>query len=157
MDLTGKKFGRLTVIGPSHSRPGYVICQCVCGNRKEVRATRLTTTKEPTRSCGCIQKEVAVTIGSSNIAENSKHRMEVDMQFNTNFGVIEQDKPPVNNHSGHKGVYYDKKRELWEAYINVHGKRIHLGRHKTKEGAIKARELAEEEYFLPLIEEKNNQ
>lgn len=155
MDLTGKKFGRLTVMGPA-SKPGYVLCQCECGNRKEIRATRLTTTKEPTRSCGCIQREVAYDIGSKNIAENSRHRLETDMQFNTNFGVIETDEPPKNNRSGHKGVWYDTGRELWEAYINVHGKRIHLGRYKTKEEAIKARERAEEEYFLPLIEEKNN-
>lgn len=156
MDLTGKKFGRLTVMGPA-SKPGYVLCQCECGNRKEIRATRLTTTKEPTRSCGCIQKEAAHDIGSGNIAGNSKRRLETDMKFNTNFGVIETTTPPRNNRSGHKGVYYDKSRGLYEAYINVHGKRIHLGRYGTKEEAIKARKRAEEEYFLPLIEEKNNQ
>ena len=156
MDLTGKKFGRPTVIGTGE-KPRYVLCQCECGTRKEIRATNLTKQKEPTRSCGCIQREKAVEIGSQNIADNSKCRMETDMRFNTNFGVIETDKPPVNNRSGKKGVYYDVGRGLWEAYINVHGKRIHLGRYKSKEEAVKARERAEKEYFLPLIEEKNNQ
>lgn len=56
MDLTGKKFGRLTVIGTGE-KPRYVLCQCECGNRKEIRATSLTKQKEPTRSCGCIQRE----------------------------------------------------------------------------------------------------
>lgn len=156
MDLTGKIFGRLTVIGAA-SKHGYVLCRCECGNQKEIRATRLTTKKDPTLSCGCIQREKATAIGRGNIADNAKRRIETDMRFHTNFGVIETDKPPVNNSSGKKGVAYNKNKGMWEAYINVHGKRIHLGRYSDKEDAVKARNRAEEEYFLPLIKEKNNQ
>lgn len=156
MDLVGKKFGRLTVLKKA-SKCGYVLCQCECGNRKEIRASSITKAEKPTRSCGCIQREKAHNTGSASISRNSKNRVETDMRFNTNFGVIEQDKPPKNNKSGHKGVYYDKRRGLWYAYINIHGKRINLGRYITKEKAIQERISAEEKYFLPLIKEKNNQ
>ena len=156
MDLIGKKLGRLTILCKA-TRPGYVLCQCECGNRKEIRANNLTKAKDPTRSCGCIQREKAFAVGCATIAENSKQRLETDTRFHTNFGVIEQNEPPKNNHSGHKGVFYNKSRGLWEAYISVHGKRIYLGRYSVKEDAVKARIRAEEEYFLPLIEEKNNQ
>jgi hypothetical protein len=154
MDLLGKKFGRLTVVGEAQ-RKGYVTCRCECGTQLEVRATSLTKTKQPTRSCGCLQREVVREIGSRDIAENSKARIATDVRYNTNFGVIERTEPHKNNRSGVKGIWFDKNRELWEAYIGVHGKRIHLGRFKNRDDAVKARALAEEEYFRPLIEEKN--
>lgn len=43
---------------------------------------------------------------------------------------------------------------MWVAYISVHGKRIHLGRYHRLEDAVKARQRGEDEYFLPLIEQK---
>lgn len=155
MDLLGKKFGRLTVVGTADKK-GYVVCQCECGKRKEIRATSLTKTYQPTRSCGCIHAEIVSKVGAANIASNSKTRIECDIRFNTNFGVIEQDKPPKNNRTGKKGIWFDKSRNKWEAYISVHGKRIHLGRFEKREDAEKARNYAEEEYFHPLIESKNN-
>lgn len=155
MDLLGKKFGRLTVV-ENAQRKGYVTCLCECGARLEVRATSLTKTKQPTRSCGCLHRERVREIGAGNIAENSKARIDTDVKYHTNFGVIEREEPHKNNHSGVKGVWFDKRREMWEAYINVHGRRIHLGRFGNRDDAVKARAFAEEEYFKPLIEEKNN-
>ena len=156
MDLIGKKYGRLTVTGNAQ-RKGYVVCQCECGNRLEVRAASLTTKKQPTRSCGCLHSEVMHELGTKSIARNSKSRIDTDVRFHTNFGVIERAEPHKNNHSGAKGVWHDKERDLWEAYINVHGRRIHLGRFKSRDDAIKARARAEEEYFQPLIEAKNKE
>lgn len=37
-----------------------------------------------------------------------------------------------------KGVYHDKARGQWQAYINVNGTRHRLGRHKTPEDAARA-------------------
>ncbi len=42
-----------------------------------------------------------------------------------------------NNKSGNKGVWWDEKRKKWQSYINIDGKRNHLGRYDTKEDAIK--------------------
>ena len=39
------------------------------------------------------------------------------------------------------------------AYINIHDKRIYLGRYETIEDAIKARKQAEEKHYKPLLEE----
>lgn len=146
----GNRFGKLTVIDFDGR---YAICKCECGNIKSIRKTSLTIKNCPTRSCGCIQKQVVHNIGKKTIAENSKKQIERNMAYNTNFQVITQDKPPVNNTSGVKGVSWDKGREAWDTYINIHGKRIHLGRYAKFEDAVKARKRAEEEYFEPLIEE----
>ena len=57
-DLTGQKFGRLTVIKPLKERKWDSIvweCQCECGNIINVPSTSLLNNK--TRSCGCLKKE----------------------------------------------------------------------------------------------------
>ena len=57
IDLTGKKFGRLTVLEKLNKRGNewYWKCQCDCGNIKEVRGVCL---REGTiKSCGCLKKE----------------------------------------------------------------------------------------------------
>jgi len=43
-----------------------------------------------------------------------------------------------NNTSGYKCVYYDKKNETFDAFINVNGKRKFLGSYKTAIDAAKA-------------------
>jgi hypothetical protein len=57
-DLTGKTFGRLTVIrfGPYHEN-GRIQwwCKCICGNEKLVVGHDLTTGH--TKSCGCLKSE----------------------------------------------------------------------------------------------------
>jgi hypothetical protein len=56
----GLVFGRLTVTGNCMlGRTSAAICQCECGNIKTVRRWWLTNAKRPTRSCGCLAKEVA--------------------------------------------------------------------------------------------------
>ncbi len=67
-DLTGQKFGKLTVIAraENHVQPSgkhYVqwLCRCECGNEVVVRAANLK--KGHTRSCGCLIKETNSTHG----------------------------------------------------------------------------------------------
>ena len=60
IDLTGKQFGRLTVIKRDMNRKAheaYWICQCECGTIKSIIGSDLR--KGKTKSCGCLQKEIA--------------------------------------------------------------------------------------------------
>ena len=50
------------------------------------------------------------------------------------------------NTSGFVGVYWDNKQEKWSSQIMVDAKCIFLGRFKSKQGAIKARKLANVKY-----------
>lgn len=152
VDLTGKKIGKLTVLGRDTARDGYWVCVCECGNRKSIVTKSLRD--ENTHSCGCIQRGIASSTGTRTVAKNSEEQVRMNKLYRTNFQVIQSEKPPKNNHSGHKGVSWDKSRSMWSAYIQVHGKKIHLGRFYKKEDAIKRRIAAEEEYFLPLIEKR---
>lgn len=56
-DLTGQRFGRLTVIGihDINTRKTYWVCQCDCGNMKIARSDQLLAGN--TRSCGCMKRE----------------------------------------------------------------------------------------------------
>lgn len=64
IDLTGRQFGRLTVIHRDHdkqTRSVYWICVCECGNRISVRASHLSD--GGTKSCGCISPNFKDLIG----------------------------------------------------------------------------------------------
>ena len=56
-DLTGFSFGSLTVLqlGKSRGNGAIWLCQCNCGNQKEMRATDLVQGK--VHSCGCEQSK----------------------------------------------------------------------------------------------------
>lgn len=59
-DLTGKRFGRLTVekfVGTDKHRRAMWLCKCDCGNEKIVAAAQMKCGK--TRSCGCIHNETS--------------------------------------------------------------------------------------------------
>lgn len=58
IDLTGRRFGRLTVIeegGRDNFRQALWKCKCDCGNEVDVRGYSLRVGN--TQSCGCLQKE----------------------------------------------------------------------------------------------------
>lgn len=63
VNLTGKTFGRLTVLGPSELRQRadgrnkrFWLCLCDCGVEKYIPGNSLNTGR--TSSCGCLQAEV---------------------------------------------------------------------------------------------------
>ena len=60
-----------------------------------------------------------------------------------------------NNTTGYKGVYFDKRRRVWKAWVKVSGKLITLGSYPKKEEAIAARQAGEEKYYLPQLESRN--
>lgn len=55
-DLTGKRFGLLTVIEKTNKKsPLTWLCQCDCGNKTTVTGNNLTANR--TKSCGCLAKQ----------------------------------------------------------------------------------------------------
>lgn len=61
-DLTGYKFGRLTVVERVENKNGHVMwrCSCECGNEKITRADALLTSR--TQSCGCFNREQSAKV-----------------------------------------------------------------------------------------------
>lgn len=59
-DLTGQKFGKLTVIRYDHTSKNYKpvwLCKCDCGNEKLITSQHLLN--GDTISCGCHKKEIS--------------------------------------------------------------------------------------------------
>ena len=149
-DLTGQRFGRLTVLrrGENHtalSGRQYTkwSCLCDCGNVISTCATSLKTRRA--KSCGCLNRE--------NYEKQFKEFMDANYIEGTSIDKIDPSKPlRKNNKSGINGVFWDEKRQKWQARIMLCGKSHNLGRFFKLEDAIKARKLAEELYFEPILE-----
>lgn len=73
IDLSGQKFGRLTVIEKAGStKHGAIkwLCKCDCGNESIVIGDELR--KGKTTSCGCYAKEIARETAKKHIAGKNK-------------------------------------------------------------------------------------
>lgn len=71
-DITGKRYGRLVVTKMIYAPlASKCLCKCDCGNETTVLATSLKY--GITKSCGCLQKEVAKEVGR-NTATHGKSK-----------------------------------------------------------------------------------
>lgn len=71
-DITGQRFGRLVALGPvarDASRNVKWKCLCDCGNTSNVLSANLLCGQ--TKSCGCLQKEVAMCHNTTHGLRNS--------------------------------------------------------------------------------------
>ncbi|WP_348658941.1 hypothetical protein [Heyndrickxia faecalis] len=146
LDLTGKRFGKLTVIersGTLENGRALWLCRCDCGNTIVTNATTLR--RGEAKSCGkCL------------VDERIKHAREDLMNNKTVDGVpvpLLTKKVRSDSGTGHKGVHrrIRKGKEKFEVSITVKGKRMHIGTFNKLEDAINARKAAEKEYFEPYI------
>lgn len=57
INLKGQRFGKLVVLeeAPNRGKRTYWLCQCDCGNIKEIQTDSLRSGR--TQSCGCLHKE----------------------------------------------------------------------------------------------------
>ncbi len=139
-DLTGKQFGRLTVLGPAGDGiRGNWKCRCDCGNI--VIRSKENLCSGSTRSCGCLQKE----------ARKQDIKKSIHFVDGTCVERIASRKEAANNTSGHRGVY-KRDENSWRACIGFQGKLYHLGSYKEYEQAVKAREEAERNLYDRFLE-----
>lgn len=155
IDLTGKKFNRLTVLGLGERNSSGQVqwkCKCECGNIVLATTTYLKTGH--TKSCGCYNRE-----SSSNRLKDKKfttarekYRKDNFLKDGTSLALINPKKLRKNNTSGANGVFWDKQLQKYRTYIFVQGEKINLGCYSKLEDAKKARELAEDKYYKPIID-----
>ena len=135
LDLTGQRFGKLTVLRPSEDIGGHTawVCLCDCGQETIVKTTSLQSAH--TRSCGCRRAAVAELLRSRLTYVDGTCVEE----------IIKNRKARRNNTSGTPGVEWLSGRQRWKASICFKGERRFLGYYCSFEEAVKARKLAEEE------------
>ncbi|WP_019156822.1 HNH endonuclease [Robertmurraya massiliosenegalensis] len=150
IDLTGKKFGELTVIKLSDKRGNNntLLWECKCSCSKTIYVHGYSLTHEHYKSCGCKRE--------GNRDKAVKEHIEKDRVDGTRKTALKA-KLHKGNKSGHKGVMWMERRQKWRAYIGFQGKQINLGYFEDLEDAIKARQAGEEKYHKPLLEDNNNE
>jgi len=68
-DLTGQKFGKLTVLKYSHSNEysvSFYLCLCECGTEKIISGINLKRTTKSTKSCGCLHADQIKSLRKNN-------------------------------------------------------------------------------------------
>lgn len=81
-DLTGQRFGRLVVIEENGKAKNGNIrwrCKCDCGNEITTEGTKLT--RGNTKSCGCLQKEVARNMNFTDLTGKVFGRLTVIKEY----------------------------------------------------------------------------
>lgn len=117
-DVTGMKFGRLTVAGyvgqPPNDNGSRWLCFCECGGETITRSTSLKSGK--TISCGCAQLDAAETHGDSNSSEYRTWAAMKSRCYNPAAKYFE--------HYGGRGIKVcDRWRNSYENFLSDMGRR----------------------------------
>ena len=146
LDLTGQRFGKLTVLAPAENvgpRTAW-LCRCDCGNEAVVTTLRLRDGRRT--SCGCDGAFLGGGPGDTG-------RASLTYVDGTCVEMIRANTKRCNNTSGVPGVEWRNAKGVWRATICFKGKRRYLGSYHRFEDAVRARKRAEEELFQPFLEE----
>lgn len=141
VDLTGQRYGQLTVLSPAEnigSRTAWR-CQCDCGQEIVVKTHHLRSGH--TKSCGCLYGP-----GGPRTALGLTY---ID---GTCVEMLAARTIRKNNTSGVPGVDWLAKKQRWRASICFKGKRRYLGSYGKFEDAVAARRRAEEELFETFLD-----
>lgn len=146
-DLTGRVFGKLTVLGRSDTygsrgqrKTRLWECQCECG------AITYKATDTLTNSDVSMCKKCAEAYASAAARANA------GFVEGTQITKIKNIQTNSNNISGVRGVYLEKKTGKYRARLKFQGKIYNLGSFVNLEDAIKARKRGEEEIYGKFLE-----
>jgi len=118
-DLTGRTFGRLTVlgyVGQDAIHNAQWLCQCECGQTKTYICSRLLRKINPVRSCGCGSRESAKKHGMVKAPEYNAWRSMYQRCNNPNS-------PEYHNYGGRGIKVCSRWRESFDNFYADMGPR----------------------------------
>ena len=194
VDLTGKRYGRLTVLGDVKKRgaDGRILwhCLCDCGTISFVRGDHLKNGS--VLSCGCLNDEnrhskfkdlsgvendhfkviershsenqrvlwlcsckhcgKKITLNSNQITQYTscgckRGASKAYMDSIRDPESLKSTRATAKSSTGVRGVYYNKKKDSYQSFINVNKQTVYLGTSKSFEKAVALRKNAEKEYW----------
>lgn len=120
-DLTGKKFGRLTVISEAKKKNQKLaswLCKCDCGKEKTATSTNLI--HGHTQSCGCLQKE---NLANSRRTHGNTNTPEYEAWQNMKSRCSENAKREDYKNYFLKGITVCERWMKFENFLSDMGKR----------------------------------
>lgn len=120
IDLTGKVFGRLTVLRQCprnlESKNSYIrwVCKCTCG--KEAVVSRGHLVSGNTQSCGCLSKEVHADYST----RRNYHGMIKTPEYRVWNAMLTRCKNPKQQNYKYYGGRGIKVCERWKKFINFY-------------------------------------
>lgn len=146
LDLTGQRFGKLTVLSPAENignRTAW-LCRCDCGRETAVITQRLRDGRQT--SCGCDN----ALFGESPSAIGRASLTYID---GTCVEMLRAKTVRKNNTSGVPGVEWSAQKQRWRAAICFKGTRHYLGSYSRFEDAVNARKEAEAKFHDSFLQE----
>ena len=127
IDLTGSKYGKLTVLRPVEGSSKYKMwrCRCDCGNEVDVSVSALN--KGNNKSCGCLKKEY------QKLVHDRLHLID-----GTCIEWLDGRKFRSDNTSGFRGVFR-KKNGKYSVSIGFKKKIYYVGTFEEFSDAVDAR------------------
>ena len=146
LDLTGQRFGKLIAMAPAENIGSCTAwrCRCDCGQETVVITKRLRDGHRT--SCGCDNENFGKP-------PNVAGRASLTYVDGTCVEMIRAGTVRCNNTSGVPGVDWLTRKRRWRASICFKGTRHYLGSYKELSEAVQARKRAEEELYLPFLEQ----
>lgn len=124
-DLTGQKFGRLTVIAPSEKRAvnrGMMwTCKCDCGTIKDI--TALALKNGSVVSCGCYSKELLTIRNTKHGHEAGGKKSPTYISWEKMMARCYKEKDPHYHHYGAKGIRVIERWHDFKPFLEDMGER----------------------------------
>lgn len=127
-DLTGAETEDFKIIDKAYSKNQRVWWNCVCKHCGTNIILNNNLISHQT-SCGCLR-------GASKEFMDSIRNSE----------SLKSTKPTAKSTTGVRGVYFNKRKKKYHAFINVDKKQVYLGSSRNFDKAVKMRREAEREY-----------
>lgn len=134
LDLTGVVFGKLTAVSRVlDAKPARWLCQCSCGNQKEVSVSNLTKRYKSTKSCGClIKSKVTIVVGNSYSTRSSGDVKVIEKCFGDYVKVMFNDGTVIETTQGNLRKGNVRNPNLKTTFgVGFHGIGSHI-QHKNK-------------------------
>ncbi len=142
LDLTGQRYGNLTVLAPAENVGARTAWRCRCDCGREIVAKTQHLRGGHTKTCGC-----------QNDPGGARFALGLTYIDGTCVEMLAAKTVRRNNTSGVPGVDWWAAKQRWRAVICFKGKRRYLGSYTRFEDAVEARKRAEEELFNPFLQE----
>lgn len=115
VDLTGRRYGRLTVTGEAPRSKGAIRWHCVCDCGHDITTTTGKLNSNWTKSCGCLKRELESEFGKRMLHHHNTHGLSRTPTYKSWDAMIQRCTNP--NHEAYER-YAGRGIKICERWLN---------------------------------------